>query len=137
MRTSEEIVRAYFDALNQRDYETASALFADDCEFVSVASGARFRGTASMLHGLREFADAFPDWNVEVASVVSSGPYVVTEWKTTGTHEGMFRGESATGIRFRRDGCSVAEVEGEQIVRYRDYYDRATLFEQLGLTDVL
>jgi ketosteroid isomerase-like protein len=49
----------------------------------------------------------------------------------------MFRGESPTGIRVRRNGCSVAEVEDERIVRYRDYYDRATLLEQLGLTDVL
>ncbi len=49
----------------------------------------------------------------------------------------MFRGESPTGIRFGREGCSVAEVEGGQIIRHRDYYDCATLLEQLGLTDVL
>ncbi len=137
MSTSEDVVRAYFDALNDRDYEKVAALFAEDCEFVSVASGARFTGTDSMLHGLREFSEAFPDWAVEVANVVASGRYVATEWKTSGTQQGMFRGESPTGIRFRRDGCSVAEVEGERIVRYRDYYDRATLLEQLGLTDVL
>lgn len=137
MSTSEDVVRAYFDALNERDYEQLAALFSDDCEFVSVASGVKFTGTASMLHGLREFAEAFPDWSVEVTNIVASGPYVVTEWKTTGTQEGVFRGESPTGIRFRRDGCSVAEVEDERIVRYRDYYDRATLLEQLGLPSVL
>ena len=137
MSTSEDVVRAYFDALNERDYEQAAALFSDDCEFVSVASGVKFTGTDSMLHGLREFTEAFPDWAVEVANVVASGPYVSTEWRTTGTHEGEFRGESPTGIRFRREGCSVAEVEDGRIVRYRDYYDRATLLEQLGLSDVL
>ena len=137
MPTSEEVVRAYFAALNERDYDKVAARFSDDCEFVSVASGVRFKGTESMLHGLREFAAAFPDWTVEVVRVVASGPYVATEWLTTGTHEGMFRGEYPTGIRFRREGCSVAEVEAGRIVRYRDYYDRATLLEQLGLTDVL
>ena len=137
MSTSEDVVRVYFDALNERNYEKVAASFSDDCEFVSVASGVKFRGTDSMLHGLREFAEAFPDWSVEVANMVASGPYVATEWRTTGTQEGMFRGESPAGIRFRRDGCSVAEVEDERIVRYRDYYDRATLLEQLGLTDVL
>ena len=137
MSTSEDVVRAYFDALNARDYEQVAHSFSDNCEFVSVASGAKFTGTDSMLHGLREFAEAFPDWAVEVANVVASGPCVATEWKTTGTHEGVFRGTSPTGIRFRRDGCSVAEVADGRIVRYRDYYDRATLLEQLGLTDVL
>ena len=137
MSRSEDVVRAYFDALNERDYEQVAALFSDDCEFVSVASGVRFRGTASMLHGLREFSEAFPDWAVAVANMVAAGPYVATEWKTTGTQQGMFRGESPTGIRFRRDGCSVAEVEDSRIVRYRDYYDRSTLLEQLGLPSVL
>ena len=137
MSTSEGVVRAYFDALNERDYERAAAAFSDDCEFVSVASGARFRGTESMLHGLREFAEAFPDWTVEVVNVVASGAHVAIEWRTAGTHEGMFRGEAPTGIRFRRDGCAVAEVVDGRIVRYRDYYDRATLLEQLGLGDVL
>jgi len=137
MSTTEDVVRAYFEALNGRDYDRAAAAFSDDCEFVSVASGARFTGTESMLHGLQEFAEAFPDWAVEVANVVASGPYVAVEWTTTGTHEGMFRGESPTGIRFRRDGCAVAEVVDGRIVRYRDYYDRATLLEQLRLGDVL
>src|SRR5688500_17392049 len=137
MSTSEAVVRAYFDALNERDYEQVAALFSDDCEFISVASGVKFTGTASMLHGLREFSEAFPDWAVEIANMVASGLYVATEWKTTGTQQGMFRGESPTGIRFRRDGCSVAEVEEGRIVRYRDYYDRSTLLEQLGLPSVL
>ena len=137
MSTSEDVVRAYFDALNERDYEKVAASFSDDCEFVSVASGTKFTGTHSMLHGLREFTEAFPDWSVEVANIVASGPHVVTEWKTTGTHEGMFRGESPTGIRVRRYGCSVAEIEDGRIVRYRDYYDRSTLLEQLGLPSVL
>ncbi len=137
MSTSEDVVRAYFDALNERDYEKVAALFSDDCEFVSVASGARFTGTDSMLHGLREFSEAFPDWAVEVSNVVASGRYVATEWKTSGTQQGVFRGESPTGIHFRRDGCSVAEVEEGRIVRYRDYYDRSTLLEQLGLPSVL
>ena len=137
MSTSEDVVRAYFDALNERDYDGAAALFSDDCEFVSVASGVRFRGAASMLHGLREFAAAFPDWSAELTNVIVSGAYVAAEWRTTGTHEGEFRGASPTGSRFRREGCSVAEVHDGRIVRYRDYYDRATLLEQLGLTDGL
>ena len=137
MSTGEVVVRAYFDALNERDYEHVAALFSEDCEFVSVPSGVKFTGTDSMLRGLREFSEAFPDWAVEVVNMVASGPYVATEWKTTGTQQGMFRGESPTGIRFRRDGCSVAEVEDGRIVRYRDYYDRVTLFEQLGLPSVL
>ena len=135
--TNEDLVRGYFAALNDRDYERAAQSFTDTCEYTSMASGVRFTGSASMLNGLREFADAFPDWCVEVERVVVSDPFVVVEWHTSGTHEGEFRGTLPTGIRFERRGCAVAEVVDGRIARYRDYYDRATLLEQLGLIDVL
>jgi steroid delta-isomerase-like uncharacterized protein len=133
----EQVVRRYYDALNARDYATAAGAFAEGCEFVSVPSGVRFTGSASILNGLREFAGAFSDWRVEVDRLVASGMDVVVEWRTTGTHDGEFRGALPTGIRFERRGCAVAEVAGGKIVRYRDYYDRATLLEQLGLIDAL
>ena len=68
------------------------------------------------------------------------------EWHSVAT-EGVHRGPGAVvaGLRefvaafpdWRRRGCSVAEVEGGKIVRYRDYYDRATLLQQLDLIDLL
>lgn len=130
-------MRGYFDALNDRDYDRAAAAFDAACEFVSMASGTRFTGPSSMLNGLREFVAAFPDLRADVEHVVAAGPFVAAEWRTTGTHQGEFRGELPTGIRFERRGCAVAEVRDGRIVRYRDYYDRATLLEQLGVIDVL
>jgi steroid delta-isomerase-like uncharacterized protein len=123
--------------LNDRDYERAARSFSETCEYTSMASGVRFTGSSSMLNGLREFVAAFPDWRVEVENVVVSEPFVVVEWCTSGTHEGEFRGTLPTGIRFERRGCGVAEVADGAIARYRDYYDRATLLEQLGEVDVL
>ena len=134
---AEALVRSYYDALNARDYDRAAGAFSETCDYVSVASGVRFTGYSSLLNGLREFAEAFPDWRVDVEHVVSSGDEVVVEWKTSGTHEGEFRGAPPTGIRWERSGCAVAEVRGGKIVRYRDYFDRATLLEQLGPSDVL
>ena len=62
---------------------------------------------------------------------------VVAEWVTTGTFRRDFRGKPANGRSFRRRGCAVAEVNGGKIVRYRDYYDRVTLLQQLDLLDLL
>lgn len=137
MSDAETVLRRYFDALNKRDYDAVAGAFADDCEYVSVASGARFSGPASVVHGLREFSEAFPDWRVELGAVISSPTIVAAEWRTSGTQDGLFRGRPATGFRFRRDGCAVAEVADGRITRYRDYYDRVTLLEQLGLAPVL
>ena len=133
----ESIVRGYYDALNARDYARAAGPIAEGCEWVSMPTERRFRGPAAVVAGLREFTSGFPDWHVEVERVMVSAPFVIVEWRTTGTFLEPFRGRQPNGRQFSRRGCSVAEVERGRIVRYRDYYDRASLFAQLDLMDLL
>jgi len=129
----EATVRSYYDALNARDYARAAGPIAETCEWVSMPTENVFRGPAAIVAGLREFTTSFPDWHVEVERVMSEGGTVVVEWHTTGTFELAFRGHAPNGKRFSRRGCAVAEVESGRIMRYRDYYDRASLYAQLDL----
>lgn len=135
--TPEGTVRRMFDALNARDYARAAGAIAEDCEWESIATGKAHRGPAPIVAGLREFVTAFPDWQVVLDHVFASGEVAVVEWDTSGTFQNAFRGKEPNGRRFRRRGCAVAEVEGGKIVRYRDYYDRATLLQQLDLLELL
>jgi steroid delta-isomerase-like uncharacterized protein len=132
----EGTVRTFYEALNARDYARAAGPIAEACEWVSMPTEKVNRGPAAVVNGLREFSTAFPDWHVEVEKVISDGRCIVVEWHTTGTFEKPFRGRAPNGRKFSRRGCAVAEVERGQIVKYRDYYDRARLFEQLGLMDL-
>ena len=133
---AEATVRAYFDALNARDYSRATATISETCEWIAMPAENRYRGPAAIVAGLREFTTSFPDWHVEVERLVASGPLVVVEWRTTGTFQRPFRTRQPNGSRFSRRGCAVAEVAGGQIVRYHDYFDRASLFAQLGLMEM-
>jgi steroid delta-isomerase-like uncharacterized protein len=133
----EGTVRGMFEALNARDYARAAGPIAEDCEWWSIATETVHRGPSPIVAGLREFATAFPDWHCEIERLTAAGPLVVVEWRTTGTFERPFRGQPPNGRRFVRRGCAVAEVVGGTIVRYRDYYDRATLLMQLGLAHLL
>jgi steroid delta-isomerase-like uncharacterized protein len=134
--TPEGAVRAFYEALNARDYARAAGPIAETCDWMSMPTENVHRGPAAVVAGLREFTAAFPDWHVKVENVISDGRSVVVEWHTTGTFERAFRGREPNGRKFSRRGCAVAEVERGQIVRYRDYYDRARLFEQLDLMDL-
>ena len=40
---------------------------------------------------------------------------------------------SPTGSAFARTGVGMIELRDGKIVRYRDYFDRQTMTEQLGL----
>ena len=133
----EAVVRAYFDALNRRDYQRAAACIAEHCVWESFGSNTQRVGAAAVVAGLREVAVAFPDWRAELLRVISHAHCVVVEWNTTGTFEKPFRDRAPNGKRFQRRGCAVAEVVDGRIARYRDYYDRAIMLQQLDLMDLL
>ena len=135
--TPKGVVRSYFEALNARDFARAAGPIAEDCEWTSIATEKTHRGPTAIVTGLREFVTAFPDWRVEMQRVTTVGNLVFVEWDTSGTFSQPFRGAQPNGRRFRRRGCAVAEVQGGRIVRYRDYYDRATLLQQLELMHLL
>ena len=136
-RSPESVIRAFFEALNRRDHATAQGFIAEHCQWESLGSHTVRVGPAAAIAGLREVTTAFPDWRAELQRVIASGHCVVVEWRTTGTFTNAFRGKPPNGRRLRRRGCAVAEIEGGKIARYRDYYDRLTLLEQLDLLDLL
>ena len=135
--TPEATVRGLFEALNARDFARAAGAVAEHCEWESVAAETLHRGSSPIVGGLRQSVAAFPDLQIEIIRLVAAGAVVVVEWEARGTFDGPFRGEEPNGKAFRRRGCSVAEIEGAKIVRYRDYYDRATLLGQLDLLHLL
>lgn len=135
--TPEEVVSALYDSFNGRDFERVAALFADPCEYESIAGNHVLRTGAEVAAGLRAWATAFPDGVVAMTNVIAIGPWVVVEWHARGTQTGPLRGEPPSGRGFERRGCAVAEVDEERIVRYRDYYDRAQMYEPLGLMHLL
>ena len=130
-------MRGLYTALNERDFASAAGAVAEHCDWEGVAAETAHRGSGPIVDGLRQFAEAFPDFNVEITKVVADGGTVVVEWRATGTFAGPFLGTEPNGKAFSRRGCSVAEVEGAKIVRYRDYYDRATMLRQLDLLHLL
>ena len=134
--TPEGIVRGFYEALNARDYARAAAPIAETCDWMSMPTENLYQGPAAVVAGLREFSAAFPDWHVDVERVITSGGFVVVEWRTSGTFQRAFRTRAPNGKGFSRRGCAVAEVERGRIVRYRDYYDRASLFAQLDLLEM-
>jgi steroid delta-isomerase-like uncharacterized protein len=133
----EAVVRGFFEALNRRDYARAQACIAEHCQWESLGSHTVRVGPAAAIAGLREVTTAFPDWRAELHRVITSGACVVVEWSTTGTFDQPFRDRKPNGKSFRRRGCAVAEVVDGRIARYRDYFDRAILLQQLDLIDLL
>jgi steroid delta-isomerase-like uncharacterized protein len=120
-----EVVRRLNQALTDRDWAAVRELVAEDCEWTDVPSGEVINGVETLIGLLRTFTAAFPDFRVHSTTLIAEGDLVASEWSGSGTHE-------ASGRAFGRTGVGIVELRDGKIVRYRDYFDRQTMTEQLG-----
>jgi steroid delta-isomerase-like uncharacterized protein len=133
-----DVVRKLGKALTNRDWTVFDDLVAEDCEWTDVPSGRTIRGVVELLDGCRAFTTAFPDFSVESVTLIGQGDLVANEWSARGTHDGPLPRpdgghDAPTGHSFARTGVGIVELRDGKIVRYRDYFDRQTMTEQLGL----
>ncbi len=74
---------------------------------------------------------------MENVIVSDSGDWAIVEFRNTGTHTGILRSSlgdfQPTGKRADVRYCSVMRVGDGQVVEGHDYYDSATIVQQLGL----
>ena len=125
---SEQTAKRFIEALGKleagRELEEIVRLFATDAEVGNVVSPEKFRGT----EGAREFwgakyRDTFGEVRSTFRNVFAAGDRAALEWTTEGT--------ASDGTPVRYDGVSIIETDGEQIKRFRAYFDAGALGRQL------
>lgn len=82
------------------------------------------------IAGLRK---AFPDLELTIDEMVTSGDKVWARMTSRGTHQGPFAGFAPTGKTFAITVIDVCRFEGGQIVEHWGVPDRFALLHQLGL----
>jgi steroid delta-isomerase-like uncharacterized protein len=70
---------------------------------------------------------------LELKSIFSAGDWVAQEWVMTGTQTGALGGIPATGKSFSVRGATITELRKDKIRREGDYWNQATLLQQLGV----
>jgi predicted ester cyclase len=80
------------------------------------------------------FRGAFPDFTMEIVSLVEEGDTVVAHFRCSGTHLGEWLGIPATGRRFERiDEIYVFQVEKGKLTGAFGVEDNLTRMKQLGI----
>lgn len=134
-----EIAREFYAAWNERDFERAAALVADDGELLIVGTGERRTGPQGSIEYSRMWADAFPDGRVEITRTIAEGDHVVVLFRGRGTHTGTLRSAAgdipATGKQVTLDLCDVYEIRGGKVKTNWTYFDSGSLLTQLGLLE--
>jgi steroid delta-isomerase-like uncharacterized protein len=102
-------------------------------DFVAHAPGGRLiRGRDGIRSDIENHRAAFPDWNEKIEQIISDGDFVVSRFRSTGTHNGTFLGQPPTGNRIEiTEACIYRMVDGK-IAEQWIYPDIASLLAQLS-----
>ncbi len=138
MTTNDERARVLTRALEKSfDYDATTAdLYTDDVRAWTPALSSSSR--EALLAEAERRDEAFSDVQVEVTPLDAGRDYACAEWTVSMTHTGPF-GLAAgavvepTGSRLTLYGVTVAEFRGDRICSLRQYWDRLSVLDQLGL----
>jgi steroid delta-isomerase-like uncharacterized protein len=133
VRTPEETVRSYFDAVIARDPAAMAEYWADEGIEDIVPVGV-FRGPEEVKAYFTELFTAIPDFEMTVERVLAQENDVLVQWRAGGTFSGgPLMGVDATGRRVELRGLDWLEVEGDKITRNTAFADGAALARGMGL----
>jgi steroid delta-isomerase-like uncharacterized protein len=124
-------------AYNDKNWTAARASITPDFVYDEVATNRKVQGVDQVLALWQGWAAAFPDSKATFHNAYVSGETVVLEVTWQGTHQGALQSPKgaipATGKRIDVRSCIVSEMAGEKTKAQRQYFDMATMLQQLGI----
>ncbi len=131
------VVRRYIEEMNHRNEdvieELVAEIFAAGSLLATDGAPPEVIGRDGVRAGYRRNIAAFPDYAVTIETLIAQGDRVVMHWTHRGTHRGEFLGVPATGREIVGAAVSIYQVVDGRIAEVRAMFDRAEVWEQLGL----
>lgn len=131
------IARTIYESFNNRDFDRAASLMANDVEWRDMPTGEVWHGPNGFKQSFQRWATAFPDGKCEITNLVCAGDWCTVEFIGRGTNTGPMAGPTgempATGRRVEVPFCDVFEIKNGKVTRGHSYFDMATMLQQLGL----
>src|SRR5256885_14776488 len=86
------LTRQVLEAWNDRDFDQAAALMAENLEWMNVPTGETSHGPQGYLQFLKGWYEAFPDATNEIVNEIAAGEWEATEGIGRGTLTGPLKG---------------------------------------------
>ena len=129
----EEKVRAYFEAMDNRDAAAMASHWREDGVEDVVPVGI-MRGRDELREFFASMFAAMPDARTTVTRLVAGEQSCAVEWRIEGTFDGApYMGIEPTGKRVEIRGFDLIEVEDGELVSNTAYFDGAGFARQIGM----
>jgi len=125
-------------AYGKKDWDALRAAVTPSFLYEEVATHRKMRGVDQFIAGWQGWATALPDSKATIQNAFVSGDTVVLEVTWRGTHKGPLQTPTgqiaATGKPIEIEACLVYHIAGGKPESMRQYFDMATMMQQLGVT---
>ena len=130
--TNQRLIQDWAHFTSAHDVERLLELFSLDVVYEDVTLGVINRGNDELRAFVDQFFTRFPDIAMQLTSSFATPAYGGAEWVMRGTQADDPAPGLAAPRRFELRGASIVEFAHGKIRRLADYWDRASLLEQLG-----
>ena len=129
----EEKVRAYFEAMDNRDPEGMASYWSEEGVEDIVPVGV-VRGRDELREYFRSMFAAMPDARTTVTRLIAGEQSCAVEWRLEGTLSGApFMGIDPTDKHVEIRGFDLFELENENLVSNTAYFDGMGFARQIGM----
>ncbi len=120
-KTAEKFIEALKKLESERDLETITSLFSDDCEIGNVVIANE--KSESPKEFWKMYRENFDQVSSSFKNKIITDDKAALEWTTKGSTSG--------GSNFEYEGVSILEVENDKITRFYAYFDPNELGKQI------
>lgn len=130
LEANRQVVRKYHEIWSSGQISLIDTIISPDfvCHFIG---GLEWEGIEGAKNSISNHKKSFPDWTEEIVDIIAEGDKIVTRYKSTGTHQGIFNGVDSTGNRVTIYETSIYRVANGKIIEQWGFPDELSLRNQL------
>lgn len=129
------LTKRYIQAWNNRDFKVMKGMLSPDFTFTLLNPTPITLSRDRMLGVAMSMTTGIPDMKIEIQQTVAEGDTVVIRSIVTGTHEGDFQEQPATGNKIEFTSIVIYRVKNGRIVDEKELSDTLSFSQQLKPKD--
>jgi steroid delta-isomerase-like uncharacterized protein len=126
------VAKAWIQAMKDHDAGAMGALASDGVVTMEVAEGEVHEGRDYLVWAYEDLFVGYPDCDCDILNAFASDEQALVEVQWRGTNLGEFRGEAPSNGKADIRIGYVFRLAAGKISGITEYYDMATLLEQLS-----
>ncbi|MDC0325534.1 ester cyclase [bacterium] len=133
LEANKQVVRTSHEEIwSKGRFDLIADLYTENfvCHFVI---GPEWQGQDGFLAEVKSHRTSFPDWREEIQRMVAENDYVVSHFRSAGTHLGDFHGLARTGRKVSIDEIAIYRLKDGKIAEQWGLPDIHGMNVQLGI----